>query len=312
MPPRVNRQDDDVLGVADISDETSVKAFGNNQQTKLALPLRVPVAKSMNMVINRPAEELALGMQSGYASDSVVGQTKRLYFVVPWKGVSMVGTTHSTQGVHPESLRYDEDEINWFVDDVNTIFPHLSLQLQDVLYCYQGLSPLTESTDNDAAVLHHSLVVDHASTGGADNLISVVSVKWTTARSVAQKAVDIVAKKLGSSEHSATLKTPVARQADIPVSLWQCNDKELVQFCQRHMDRTMTLMLADMLLRRTDDFVLGRLSHHQIALVAKTMADHLGWDSQRCAEQHDRLLDCALPEWRRLDLATLRWWENVQ
>ena len=271
--------------------------------------MQVPVSKSMNIVINRPAEDLAVGLQSRYQSDSVVGQTKRLYFTVPWKGLLMVGTTHSDKTITPAALHYDENDIDGFLNDTNAIFPHLQLQMQDVLYCYQGLTPLTETTDTEAAVLHHSLVVDHALSGGPDNLLSVVGVKWTTARSVAKSAVDLVANKLDVAKDSDTLSRPVPVDPDLPLNASSLNDTDLAAFCKTHIDKTMTLMLSDMLLRRTDDFVLNKLSMHQFTLIAGTMAAELGWDRQTCIDQHQRVLDSALPEWRRQALAALQWWD---
>ena len=72
--------------------------------------MQVPVSKSMNIVINWPAEELSLELQSRYESDSVVGQTKRLYITVPWKGLLTVATTHSDTTFSPEAFHYDENE----------------------------------------------------------------------------------------------------------------------------------------------------------------------------------------------------------
>ncbi|MDC0435379.1 hypothetical protein OAM69_07070, partial [bacterium] len=175
--------------------------------------------------------------------------------------------------------------------------------------CYQGLTPLTETTDTEAAVLHHSLVVDHALSGGPDNLLSVVGVKWTTARSVAKNAVDLVANKLDVAKDSDTLSRPVPVDPDLPSIASSLNDTDLAAFCKTHIDKTMTLMLSDMLLRRTDDFVLNKLSMHQFALIAGTMATELGWDRQTCIYQHQRVLDSALPEWRRQALAALQWWD---
>ena len=283
--------------------------FGNSGSPQHDLPMQVPVSKSMNIVINRHAEELAVGLQSRYQSDSVVGQTKRLYFTVPWKGLLMVGTTHSDKTISPNALHYDETDIVEFLNDTNAIFPHLQLKMQDVLYCYQGLTPLAESTDTEAAVLHHSLVIDHAMSGGPENLLSVVGVKWTTARSVAQDAVNLVAIKLGMSTESETLTRPVPVNPDLPLTVSSFNDADLAAFCKTHMQKTMTLMLSDMLLRRTDDFVLNKLSLQQFSLIASTMAAELGWDEQTCIAQHQRVLDSALPEWRRQTLAALQWWD---
>lgn len=272
-------------------------------------PVRVHVSKSMNVVVNRPSDDIAVGVQSRHASDSRVGATKRLYFKVPWKGLTLVGTTHSADVIDPDSLTYDQADIDSFREEINQVFPELALDADDVLYCYQGLTPLDEPDSEHASVLHHSLVIDHAEYSSLESLVSVVGVKWTTARLVAEKTVDIVARKLGSGKTSTALLEPVPIDADRPGAACELDDSALAAFCLYHVDRTMPCRLADLLLRRTDDFVLGRLSLHQVEIMARTMAERLGWDQETCEQEHAGLLASAIPDTRKQVLLNLKWWD---
>jgi len=284
-----------------------VEQFLSSHNQPAHLPVAVPVSKSMNILVDRPESPLAMGLQSQYASDSVVGSTKRLFFTVPWRGRTLIGTTHSSDILDPNTLTYEQADVASFVADINQVF-NLDLHTDEVLYCYQGLTPLDEPNQNNASVLHHSLVVDHKSTCGTGGLISVVGVKWTTARAVAVKCVDLLARKLDRQLPAVTLNSSVPEHVKFSVDLHSQSDDVLVNFCQVQIDQGMALRLTDLLLRRTDEFILNKLSDRQICLMARTMAEQLGWSRDTCQREHDLLLSSALPDKRKKKLDTLQWW----
>ena len=287
-----------------------VQSLLTNSDPVVQLQDNFPVSKSINILVDRPAASLAVGMQSVYASDSVVGKTRRLFFITPWKNHSVVGTTHSAELMHPDTLAYSESDVKAFLRDINQAFSGIALQAADVLYCYQGMTPLDEPDEDNPKVLHESLVIDHAADNGPRGLVSVVGVKWTTARLVAEQAVDRVVSQLGLSVAGNTLLQLVPDCQKIPIDIAGMSNPDLVEFCRIHMDRTMALTLFDMLTRRTDDFVLGRLTTDQVRLVARTMANALHWDQQTCREQHAALMAAAIPDTRKQQLESLQWWNS--
>ena len=277
-----------------------------NEESPLKLPQSVPVSKSMNLVVDRPANRYAIGLQSPYNSDSVVGETRRLYFLTPWKGYTILGTSHSSTIINSSDLQYSDNDINEYLQDINKTFPSLNLKMSDVLYCYQGLTPLESSDQRKADSLHESLIVDHELTQARKGLISVVGVKWTTARLVSESVMSLIAQKLQIPRPESTLLLATKKHAEIPLEIASSSDDDIVKFCLLHLRETMALKLADILLRRTDDFILGRLTNHQIALIGQTMADSLKWDSRMLNEEYTALLSASLPEVRKQQLIKCR------
>lgn len=162
------------------------------------------MSAAMNLVVKKKIfNKYAVGLWSKSEfkdKDAVISKGSRLYFITPWKNYSLIGTTHAHYKGEPSQFKITEKDIQEFVDDVKHSYPAAGLRREDVSFYYGGLLPVDDSQTESADVqlLKSYQIIDHKLANGLDGLISVVSVKYTTARFVAQKAVDYVFKKLGS------------------------------------------------------------------------------------------------------------------
>ena len=315
------------VGGAKVRDEVTGFEFEVNAKTVLnaagpwaseilaphdKIKTKLSLIKSMNLVTNRPAPKVAVAVQSSLSSDSVVGNTKRLYFSVPWLDKAVVGTTHFSFSGSPDQLTVDHHEITDFIEEINIAYPMLKLEAKDILYCYQGLSPEghsqeteTEETHNqkshgdpkkqNSMQLHESKVIDHSQQHKVEGIVSIFSVKWTTARLVAEQAIDVVCKKLGKNDKGNTDVTPLQDKLKLPYVLNGLSDSEITRFCDAHIDHSMAINLSDVLLRRCNDAVLGDLDFHTAQVVARHMQSRLDWDEKQQQKQLDDLLCHWLP-----------------
>jgi len=172
-----------------------------------ALELDPPIAaglqlsKTMNLVVRPLVREHAIGVGEGGG---------RLLFLVPWRGLTMVGTVHLPYHGAADAFRLSTADVESFLSEVNRAYPAAALTPDDVRFVHRGLLPSTGTRDDgDAELLRHHRVVDHAARGGPAGLLSVVSVKWTTARAVAEQAVDAAVARLGKS--AAPCRTAATR-----------------------------------------------------------------------------------------------------
>jgi glycerol-3-phosphate dehydrogenase len=136
----------------------------------------------------------------------------RLYFVTPWRDVTLVGTVHAPYRGEPDGDRVTEGEISALLDAINAAYPSAKLVRGDVRAFYRGLLPLgrVNSKTGEAIPMYHYRLIDHRARHGWDGLITMVGVKYTTARDVAAKAVDLALKKLGLPRRASTSdSTPV-------------------------------------------------------------------------------------------------------
>jgi glycerol-3-phosphate dehydrogenase len=144
--------------------------------------------------------------------NAILSKGGRLFFITPWHNRSLIGTAHLPCAADPDSVRVTEREIQDFLDEINVAYPVADLKRQDVCFVYSGLLPMAGDADQagDVQLLKHYRILDHGRDEGLEGLISVAGVKFTEARYVAEKAVDLVFRKLGR-------RPPKARTAVTPV-----------------------------------------------------------------------------------------------
>ena len=158
------------------------------------------LSKAMNLVIPSP-----LG-----ASHAVAGAAGgRLLFVAPWRGWAIVGTSHDRHDGDAGGLALDRGELDRFVAGARAAFPNLALAIGDVRLVHRGLLPASPRGDG-TRLATRSAVVDHRR-DGVGGLVSMLGVRYTTARDTAERAIDLV---------TAQLARPVGpcRSASAPVA----------------------------------------------------------------------------------------------
>ncbi len=143
------------------------------------------LSKAMNLVIRSP-----LG-----GSHAVAGPAGgRLLFVAPWRGSAIVGTSHDRHVGGAGGLALERGELDRFVAAVRAAFPRLSLGLDDVRLVHRGLLPVSPRGDG-TRLATRSAVVDHRR-DGVGGLVSMLGVRYTTARDTAERAIDLVTAQL--------------------------------------------------------------------------------------------------------------------
>ena len=182
-------------------------AAGSIMQS-LGVSRRIPFLRAINLVTSKPASDMAL------AAPTTSGQMLTL---TPWRGRAIVGTGQSKTLVGPDATAVTGAEVDGFIAAANEAFPALRLTRDDVTLVHHGIVPAVENGGKgEPGLLSVPAIYDHASEGAA-GAITVVGVKYTTARRVAQDVVDRVAKRLGKRirpSRTATATLPGAGIAD--------------------------------------------------------------------------------------------------
>ncbi|MFN7978912.1 MAG: FAD-dependent oxidoreductase [Vicinamibacterales bacterium] len=144
------------------------------------------LSRAMNLVVPRFTRDHACG--------GVVDG--RYLFLVPWRGVSIVGTSHDPHEGGADAPCGGPSHVAALLRDAQLAFPKAGLNAASVRLVHRGLLPMTSAPDAPVALLKESAVVDHAA-DGCPGLVSLHSVRYTTARPPAFDAVDAVARALG-------------------------------------------------------------------------------------------------------------------
>ena len=158
-------------------------------------------ATAVNIVVKRQLfQDYAVGLE-GYTEftdkDALIKRGTRLFFFVPWQGkYTMIGTTYTPYHGTADGFSLGREEVAKILGDINKIYPHGHLSMDEVSFYHAGLLPIKEGDDSGADSVQldkSSLIIDH---GPADNrygLFSIKGVKYTTAPDIAEKMVHILA-----------------------------------------------------------------------------------------------------------------------
>ena len=160
----------------------------------------------MNLVTSKRAADMAL---------AAPGPDGRMLTLVPWRGRAIVGTSQSAQAVTtPTDDRVERTEVDAFIQQANHAFPALGLTANDVTLVHRGWVPAVAAAERGAALVPESRILDHKS-DGAQHAVTIVGAKYTTARGVAEQAVDLIARKLGKRVRRSRTATTILPGAGI-------------------------------------------------------------------------------------------------
>lgn len=199
----------------------------------------------------------------------------RHYFIIPWRGRSLIGTTDKEFIGNPDEYRVSRESILELLNEVNENFGNDNLlSFDDIMFTYGGLRPLVEDQTRDVYESSRKYEIYDNARDGLEGLITVEGGKYTTSRNLAEHVVDVIQGKLGRA-----LKKPVTGSE----FLAGCDIPDINQF------------ILELKLRNHDfpestiDY-LGRIygtevnSVLRIARTGKSLADPLNDDGEMVAQ----------------------------
>jgi glycerol-3-phosphate dehydrogenase len=141
-------------------------------QNNIAAPYVLSLVRGSHLVLTRRVSEAGLLLQS--TSD------RRVFFVLPWKGTTLVGTTEVLQQEPPDGVQASEEEINYLLARYNRYF-RAPISGRDVASTFAGVRPLVGRATNPSAIDRDSRVVRDG------NMINVFGGKLTTFLALGRK-----------------------------------------------------------------------------------------------------------------------------
>jgi glycerol-3-phosphate dehydrogenase len=138
-------------------------------------------------IITRPlTKEFALVMQT---------EAGRHFFIIPWRGHSLIGTTDTEYQGEPDDLGVQAEDVQQFVDEINQACPAAKLNAAAVKYRYVGVRPLVDQETQVYEASRRYEIVDHHSRG-LKGYISALGGKYTTSRNLARKLTNRILARL--------------------------------------------------------------------------------------------------------------------
>ncbi|MCF6188839.1 MAG: FAD-dependent oxidoreductase, partial [Desulfobulbaceae bacterium] len=270
---------------------------------------------------------VALEGQSRYEDkDAIIRRGKRLYFFVPWRGCTMIGTEYeeSVSG-GPDRLQVKRETIQNMVDEVNAIYPPAALSYEDISFYHAGLLPMRSGVESGDIQLEKNSTFHEHGDINFSRVLSVKGVKYTTAPHVAREIVKYFTKR----DSGKRMRTPVCSapapgtwrndqsqvhkmlqgrygqravhilvrmQEEQERAIWLDEAARLLKAEVRYLiDEEMVCTLADLVFRRTGLGTAANPGRKLLTKLSVFMGDILNWDEARKAREVETVLQRYAP-----------------
>ncbi|HVI70817.1 MAG TPA: glycerol-3-phosphate dehydrogenase [Pyrinomonadaceae bacterium] len=195
---------------------------------------------------------------------------RRPFFIIPWNGNYLIGTTDVRFEDDPDQVCSESWEIDYLLAETNRAFPGARLTRDQILFTYSGVRPLpwTRNEDEQSITRRH-FIREHPR---LKNLFSIIGGKLTTYRSLAEECVDLVFRKLGRQSPACLTAKEVFPGPPVR------DFAEAVVFSFKH---ELAKTLADCFLRRTMRGLNADLGLGDLEAAGEIGVRLLGWSAER-------------------------------
>lgn len=154
------------------------------------------LTKAINIITRQLFDQYAvglLGQNNLQDSGALVKKGSSFLFVTPWRNHSITGTTYVPYSDDPNRFRLKAEDVSNIITEINRAYPAAALSVEDVTFVHAGLLPADRIDEKTGGVdiSRHYEIFD-SRTEGVSGLMTVVGVKYTTARDVAVRTIDRV------------------------------------------------------------------------------------------------------------------------
>ncbi|GAC1700658.1 MAG: glycerol-3-phosphate dehydrogenase/oxidase [Candidatus Limnocylindrales bacterium] len=132
----------------------------------------------------------------------------RLFFVVPWRDCTIVGTTDTDYDGDPAAADATEDDVRYLQAEARAAFPHAPFDV--IHFTWAGVRALVrvEGVAEGEVSRKHALY-DHQRRDGVSGVLSIIGGKITAYRAIAEEVADRVARTLDASARGDTARAPL-------------------------------------------------------------------------------------------------------
>jgi glycerol-3-phosphate dehydrogenase len=156
---------------------------------------RLPFSRDAYFIVDRaPTSEYGVAVQGlSRDKDAVLGRATRHLFAVPWRDKTLLGVWHCLFAESPDTAQVRPEEIDGWIAELNAVYPALQLSPAEVTFANCGLVPFGETaTATELSFGKESRVIDHRAAHGVAGLVSLVGIRFTTARADAARALELL------------------------------------------------------------------------------------------------------------------------
>lgn len=151
-------------------------------------------------------------VSANYALILRAPQDLRIFFLIPWEGNSLLGTTDTFYSGDPDDVNVKGQDKEYLFRALGHYFAELNLNDHTTIATFAGLRPLAGTKRKSPSLMSRT----HQMLRSKSKLISILGGKFTTHRKVAQEVVDVISNQLKFSGFAKCLteETPLIGAAN--------------------------------------------------------------------------------------------------
>lgn len=206
---------------------------------------------------------------------------RRMVFVVPFGDIVWIGTTDTDFPRAVERPTITREDVDYLLEATNRTWPGARIGDEDVRGAWAGVRPLLHQEGKKPSEISRrdEILVE------PNGLISIGGGKLTTYRRMAERVVDAVVERLGSTavRPCSTAEVPLVEgEAPVPIVRTALSDADV----EHAADEECALSICDVLERRARSnlFAAGN-GLADVERVGAILARRLGWDERRLSTE---------------------------
>lgn len=169
--------------------------------------------KGSHLVLNHPDLRAAIGENEFFFEN----KDGRIVLIFPLYDRVIVGTSDIPID-HPDEARCTEEEVDYFIELVNRVFPDISVGRSHIVFRFSGVRPLAHTgsakTTGQITRDHHIQVLEGDGRRLGFPIHSLVGGKWTSFRAFSAEATDKTLAWLGKKRVRDTQDLPIGGGRD--------------------------------------------------------------------------------------------------
>ncbi len=147
---------------------------------------RLYLTKGVHIVVSRDRFPVQHSLYFDVPGDN------RMIFAIPRLGVTYIGTTDTYYNSDKDDIGVENEDVEYLLNAVNLTFPDLHLKAEEIISSWAGVRPLIYEDGKSASEISRKDEIFETARG----LISIAGGKLTGYRKMAERVVDLVAKKM--------------------------------------------------------------------------------------------------------------------
>ena len=181
----------------------------------------------------------------------------RITLIFPHDECVLIGTS-DIPIEDPDDARCSSEEIEYFLEMLQIVFPGIAVERRHIVYRYSGVRPLPAAVATRTGQISrdHSIRIIESSISGQPSILSLVGGKWTTFRAFAAKVTSEVLHRLNRERLCDTQNLAIGGGRGYPVNMSDVEAFLDRMEAETKLDRSVVRTLFERYGTRAADFAL--------------------------------------------------------